>query len=95
LSKVRTCYLSYYFMIAIYRLKLMRFSFHFKIVFLTGGTELIGEYSTQDRTATISISALNLKKYRTIKVWVAVVLDHDLRGTDTFVKCNLDSQILM
>jgi len=64
-------------------------------IFVLAGTELIGEYSTHDRSARFSISALNLRKYRNVKVWVAVVLDHDLRGTDTFVKCNLDSQILI
>jgi hypothetical protein len=74
---------------------LRRYHESYIFVFFSAGTELIGEYSTHDRSAGFSISALNLRKYRNVKVWVAVVLDHDLRGSDTFVKCNLDSQILM
>lgn len=59
------------------------------------GTELLEESSTVDRSVTFSISTSKLRKYRNAKVWVAVVLDHDLRGSDTLVNCDLDSSILV
>lgn len=59
------------------------------------GTELIGEYSTQDTQVSFDIPKAKLRKYRDVKVWVAVVLDHDIRGSDTLVNCNLDSDILI
>jgi hypothetical protein len=59
------------------------------------GTELLEESSTVDRSVTFSFSTSKLRKYRNAKVWVAVVLDHDLRGGDTLVRCDLDSTVLI
>jgi len=58
------------------------------------GTELLEESSTRDTSVTFSISNSKLKKYRNAKVWVAAVLDHDIRGSDTLVNCNLDTTVL-
>jgi hypothetical protein len=56
---------------------------------------VIGEFSTHDESAVFTISRRKLRKYRNVKVWIAIVIDHDLRGSDTFVGCNLDSLLIM
>jgi hypothetical protein len=65
------------------------------VTHVAGTTDVIGEFSTHDETAVFSVSRRKLRRYRNLKVWIAVVVDHDLRGCDTFVPCNIDSLNIM